>query len=977
MTFSLSEFNLKKQISWVFHVDDRSKASSTYDMIIGRDLLGELGIILNFNHKTVTWDTDTIPMKDRGTLNSQNALTEVYLSANEPQSLVKELSRSTKILDAEYKPAILEEVIQLCDNLSTEEQYELINLLQKYEHLFDGTLGEFNMAPISLQLQDQTSKPVHARPYAVPRAVEQQLRKEIARLVDIGVLEEDYTSEWASPTFAIAKKNGTIRVVSDFRKLNSCLKRHPFPIPKIGDMIRSMEGFTYATALDLNMGYYHIKLDADAQKLCTIIFPWGKYKYKRLPMGIKIAPDVFQNVMSKLTQGMEYVKTYLDDLLILTNNNFKDHLTKLEMVLARLSTAGMRINAEKSKFFTEQIEYLGYWITRKGIQPVHNKVEAILNIKAPKTRKELRQFIGIVNYYRDMWFRRSELLAPLTSLTSSKVKFEWLPSHQQAFDKIKKVIESEVLLSYPDFEKPFHIYTDASDHQLGAVIMQDKKPLAFYSRKLNTAQRRYTTTERELLSTIETCKEYKNILLGYPIIVYTDHKNNTFNGLKASDRVLRWLLLLEEYGVKFEYLPGKKNVVADALSRLDIDELRIQTEEALTFLPESEHSNIKFPMHTALIFKEQVKVQGLREKGLSQPFYSMQHIEGYDLLCYKDKIYIPQSLRQRVLSWYHEYLLHPGQTRTEQTIRNTMTWPGLTQDVERLCSTCPVCQLTKKERKKYGLLPPKTAESDPWVMVCVDLVGPFTIKTPLKTHSLLALTMIDPATGWFEIVEATNKSAASVQDLFHNTWLARYPRPQFIVFDNGGEFKREFKQMCDNYGIKAKPTTSHNPQANAIIERVHKVVNDMLRSFDLENNHENLEEQEDNPFDYFLQSTAWAIRSTYHTTLQATPCQLVFGRDMIHNIAFRANWDRIQKRKQDIINKSNQKENKSRIPYEYKVGDQVLLETPGILRKLSTPRTGPYPVTNVYNNGTIRIQKGIVSERVNIRRITPFNPKPN
>jgi hypothetical protein len=138
--------------------------------------------------------------------------------------------------------------------------------------------------------------------------------------------------------------------------------------------------------------------------------------------------------------------------------------------------------------------------------------------------------------------------------------------------------------------------------------------------------------------------------------------------------------------------------------------------------------------------------------------------------------------------------------------------------------------MTKKERKKYGLLPPKIAESDPWVMVCVDLVGPFTIWTPAKTHSLLALTMIDPEinTGWFEIVEATNKSATSIQDLFHNTWLARYPQPQFIVFDNGkiGEFKREFKQMClqENYGIKAKPNTSHNPQANAIIERVHKNV---------------------------------------------------------------------------------------------------------------------------------------------------------
>jgi Reverse transcriptase (RNA-dependent DNA polymerase) len=311
----------------------------------------------------------------------------------------------------------------MCENLNSEEQHQLLKLLQKYEHLFDDTLGEFNMDPIGLSLIDPRVKPVHARPYTVPRSTEQQLHIEISRLRDIGVLEEDYASGWTSPTFTISKKNGTIRVFSDFRKLNSLLNRHPFSIPKIGDMIRSME-VTFATALDLYMGYYHIKLDADAQKLSTIIFPWGKYKHKRLPMGIKIATDVFQNVMSKLTQDMEYAKTYLDDLLNLTNKTFNNHLTKVEMILARLSTAGMRVNASKSKFFSEPIEYLGYWITRKGIQPVYNKVEAILKIKAPTTRKEPRQFIGIVNYYRDMWFRRCELLAPLTSLTSNSVKFE-------------------------------------------------------------------------------------------------------------------------------------------------------------------------------------------------------------------------------------------------------------------------------------------------------------------------------------------------------------------------------------------------------------------------------------------------------------------------------------------------------------------------------------------------------------------------
>jgi hypothetical protein len=144
-----------------------------------------------------------------------------------------------------------------------------------------------------------------------------------------------------------------------------------------------------------------------------------------------------------------------------------------------------------------------------------------------------------------------------------------------------KFIGTEVLLSYPDFNKPvlFHLYTYASDYQLRSVIMQDKKHIAFYLRKLNTDQKRFTNTERELLSPIKTCKEYKNILLVYPIIVFTDHENNTFNGLKASDHVLRtcWLLLLEEYGVTFEYLPGKKSVasIADALSRIDIDSLNI------------------------------------------------------------------------------------------------------------------------------------------------------------------------------------------------------------------------------------------------------------------------------------------------------------------------------------------------------------------------------------------------------------------
>jgi hypothetical protein len=343
-------------------------------------------------------------------------------------------------------------------------------------------------------------------------------------------------------------------------------------------MIRSMEGFSFAKESDLNMEYYHIKLDVLLQSYITFLFPLriGKYKYKSLPMGIKIFWFLmfFNTSCLSLSKIWNMVRQlfYLEDLLILKNISFKDHLLMLETVLARLSTAVIRVNISKSKLFAEQIEYLGYWIIRQGIQSISNKVykNTILNIKAPKTRKEDRT---LPFYWYSQLISRHVFLhklassqIPLTSLTSSKVKFEWYSSHQQAFEK-----------RYANIER-----------------------------------------DREFLSATENCKEYKNILLGYSFIVFTDLKNSTFNGLKAniSDRVLRtcWLLLLEEYGVTFEYLPGKKNLVADALSRLDIDSLKIQEEEVLTLLSGSENnsiSNIKstIPMHTALIFKEQAKVK--------------------------------------------------------------------------------------------------------------------------------------------------------------------------------------------------------------------------------------------------------------------------------------------------------------------------------------------------------------------------------
>ena len=240
-------------------------------------------------------------------------------------------------------------------------------------------------------------------------------------------------------------------------------------------------------------------------------------------------------------EGLEYARTYLDDLLCLSKGDFSSHLEHVETILVRLRNANLKINASKSSFCKTEIDYLGYVVTREGIKPQPKKLEAIMNLAPPENVRDVRRFLGMVQYYRDLWQHRSHILAPLTELTGKKKneKFNWTKECQEAFEQTKSLLMRDVMLAYPNFSKKFVIHTDASDRQLGAVISQDNKPIAFYSRKLNSAQTRYTTTERELLSIVETLKEFKTILLGYEIDIYTDHKNLVHETtLMSSDRVM-------------------------------------------------------------------------------------------------------------------------------------------------------------------------------------------------------------------------------------------------------------------------------------------------------------------------------------------------------------------------------------------------------------------------------------------------------
>ena len=502
----------------------------------------------------------------------------------------------------------------------------------------------------------------------------------------------------------------------------------------------------------------------------------------------------------------------------------------------------------------------------------------------------------------------------------------------------------------------------------------------------------YTTTERELLAIVETLKEYRNILLGQTIRVYTDHKNLTFANFNT-ERVMRWRLLLEEYGPELIYKPGELNVAADALSRLDLlsptKKVTItrtgrsflsfrQANASLLGFDKTDAADDAFPLSYKRISYLQTQDTELQQKVLDNDKYSLTTFRGggksYDLITYRRKIFIPKSLQRRTVDWYHGYLCHPGETRTEQTIRLHYYWPNLRDTVHEVCHKCHSCQVTKKQHKKYGHVPPKEAEATPWDILCIDLIGPYTIYRKNKKKDpliLWALTMIDPATGWFEMREINTKSADNIANILEQSWLSRYPWPSKIIFDRGSEFKAEVTKMLkEDYGATVSPTTTRNPQANSIVERVHQTIGNIIRTFQVYDN-DNMDD--DDPWSGILAAVMSAVRCTYSTTTQATPMQLVFGRDFNINTEFVADWNYIRQRKQKRIIDNNARENAKRAAHTYHIGDKVLVRNK-TNTKYSGPEFDPTPcrITAIYDNGTVQIKKRRYYDTINIRQIKPY-----
>jgi hypothetical protein len=258
------------------------------------------------------------------------------------------------------------------------------------------------------------------------------------------------------------------------------------------------------------MGFSHFELSEELSNMSTFILPFGLFKYKRLSMvGLCVSPDVMQSKMTQLFNDCSHIKVYMDDILLFTKGTYGEHLNQVDEALERLRSKNMAINALKSFWAVDKVDYSGFRLTKQGILPQTKKVKAIMGMERPKNKKELRQFIGMVNYYRYMWKKQSHVLVPLDTLAGKNSKFEWKEEHYTtAFNEMKAIVSKETLLSFPEYSQRFELYVDASDKQLSAVLMQGKKVLAFFLKKLTEMMKKYGVREKEMLSVIESLKEF-------------------------------------------------------------------------------------------------------------------------------------------------------------------------------------------------------------------------------------------------------------------------------------------------------------------------------------------------------------------------------------------------------------------------------------------------------------------------------------
>lgn len=393
----------------------------------------------------------------------------------------------------------------------------------------------------------------------------------------------------------------------------------------------------------------------------------GNLNFKKMPFGLSGAPMTFQMLMNRLFAHLDFVKVYLDDILV-HSANLELHHDHLRQVFEILAKEGLTINLEKSHFFKNQVNYIGFNIDKGIITPSVRNLEKIANIQIPTNKKAVKRIIGALNYFRDMIPNLSARLAPISDLTSDKVQFNWKPEYTDIVTKIIKELQEKAYQIQPNFKLLFTIFCDASKEGIGAILTQNNQLIACFSRKLQGAEQNYTTSEQEALAIVCALKYWRYWLLGKEIEVYTDHSNLKFLNSSNSLRCNRWKLLIDEFKPKITHLSGQKNYWADMLSR-EQSKKEINYSQLIYPMSKEEIKNEQRKDEESIRIKEEISTNE------SDPrFTHLTILDDYLVSKSNKTLFVPKAARLPILKWVHDSLKHPGITSMYGTIAELFYW---------------------------------------------------------------------------------------------------------------------------------------------------------------------------------------------------------------------------------------------------------------------------------------------------------------
>ena len=487
-----------------------------------------------------------------------------------------------------YPLEMREQIEKLTQHIQDlKQRQQLQHILWKYGKLFDLRQPSIIKATVRHAIETGTHPPVYTPPYRVSYRDEPIQREEINKLLEQGIIEES-TSPWSSPIVLVRKKDGSVRFCVDFRKLNNITTKDAFSIPRIDDIFDHLSQAEYYTTIDFKSGYFQVGLDPKDRPKTAFSTRDQHYQFTVLPQGVTNGPPAFQRIVGHILgpTRWQYSLAYLDDVIIYSPT-FEQHLAHLEDILNRLSVANFRLNVDKCHIAKTSIDYLGHHIEHSNIRPNADNIRALLETPQPTTAKEAFRFVKAAEYYRKFIPRFSTIAQPLhkyapTTKEQRSQKSQSTPivlSNEElnAFTELKRILTNDLVLRIPDQNLPFKIQTDASKIGIGAVLMQTHPngdlPVAYLSKKFTTTQMNWPATEQECYAIICAIEKWHKYLDGRPFIIETDHKPLLPFNMKQqlNSKCERWRLKLQQYKFTIRYIKGKRNTVADYLSRSPVD----------------------------------------------------------------------------------------------------------------------------------------------------------------------------------------------------------------------------------------------------------------------------------------------------------------------------------------------------------------------------------------------------------------------